>query len=152
MFLKDKEANFLLAANAGGRMPVHLQMEYGFEAAPEISSLESEDSTEELPLSKTTNSMKRSIVNDQLETKKLKSEMSETFAAIKSFCKEKKEGKNLRTQILDEINRLNIMINDRDVMGSMTPTTRETYTTSLQMDRKNLIKQLSEMVREQNDT
>ena len=30
VFLKDLEANFLLASNAGGRMPGHLQQESGF--------------------------------------------------------------------------------------------------------------------------
>ena len=38
VFCKDYEANFLLASNAGGRMPHHLQIEAGFEET--VSSLD----------------------------------------------------------------------------------------------------------------
>jgi hypothetical protein len=36
VFLKDIEANYLLASNAGGRMPLHLQMECSIESPPEL--------------------------------------------------------------------------------------------------------------------
>ena len=39
VFLKDLDANYLLAASAGGRMPNHLQMECGFAETMEVSSL-----------------------------------------------------------------------------------------------------------------
>lgn len=39
VFLKDVQANYLLAANAGGRMPTHLQMESGFNIYTDVSSL-----------------------------------------------------------------------------------------------------------------
>ena len=44
--LKDIEHNYLLAANVGGRMPWHLQMECGLDsAAAELSSLEESDTS-----------------------------------------------------------------------------------------------------------
>jgi hypothetical protein len=41
LFCKDSDTNFLLASNAGGRMPRHLQLESGFDdLAGEVLSLE----------------------------------------------------------------------------------------------------------------
>lgn len=153
VFLVDKEANFLLAANAGGRMPTHMQMECGFDGTTEISSLDSEGSSnpsnEHQATSKATvNTSKRALVDAQLETKKLKTEMTDTVALIKSWCQDKSEmARDPRKLVMDEIARISKAIIDEDTLRTMSPTTRQVYTDSLQMDRKRFVEKLSSLVR-----
>lgn len=148
VFLKDKEANFLLGANAGGRMPIHLQMECGFEPSTEISSLESSGSNDEPPTTCTGPKTKRTVLEEeQLATKKLKSEMTTTFAMITSLCKDKKEAmKDPRTEVFEQVMKMNQAINDSAAMSTMSPNTREMYMSSLQLQRKRLIERMSELV------
>jgi hypothetical protein len=152
VFLQDKSANFLLASNAGGRMPVHMQLEYGFEQTTEISSLEPSSSADEQQGTTTTtkiNKVKRDMDNERLETKKMKSEITTTFSKLSSYCDEKmNKEKDPRKELLDEVIKMNQAINDVESLGTMSPNTRETYVTSLQLERKRLIDNLSKLVRD----
>lgn len=159
VFLKDKETNFLLAANAGGRMPNYLQMECGFEPVQDISSLdgsvsgEERCSSEERPSAKSSSTnRKRVIQEEQAATKQLKSEMTSTMTKLSSWYDDKKKHmKDPQTEVLDEVIKMNQAIKDTESLNSMSPNTREMYTMALHVERKRLIEKMSKLVREKQD-
>ena len=158
VFLKDMEANYLLASNAGGRMPHHMQMECGFELvvqAPrtgnqDISSLEgsgpetSGTSNEQAPPARSINTIKRMAEDDALATKKLKSEMTVTFSKIATLCDEKK--KDPKAELLESVWKMNKAINDTTSINSMSVTEKETYMAFLMSERGRLICEMSKMM------
>ena len=135
VFLKDVECNYLLAANAGGRMPAHLQME-----------LSSDGSSDEAVGSRLT-AKKREIIESQKETKKLKADIADAVSLLSTICKGKQEVN--KTDIEDEKDRLfigvekvNRTLNDQGILNSMSPTTRDTYVTVLKAKRRRLVKKM----------
>jgi hypothetical protein len=78
LFCKDLEANFLLAGNAAGRMPAHLQLEAGFDDQSLSATSETGSAT------------KRSIEENIEATKRLRTDMKETLDIVKEHLKEKK--------------------------------------------------------------
>ena len=82
--MKDMECNYLLASNAGGRMPCHLQLECGLGGQPELSSMEESDDSETtgavatktvVSAMKTTQSRKRTLIEAEAATEVLKNKM-----------------------------------------------------------------------------
>jgi hypothetical protein len=164
VFLKDVEANYLLASNAGGRMPCHLQLECGLEGVQDLSSLETSSSSD-----KSGNGHRRraAMVEAEKETKKLKTKletcmdnMDSCFQMVSNMCKNRQEGiatvqpapMNVTvddltesTKVFDAITKLNLAINDTGSMTSMSPCTREKYMSSLQARRKRLIEALFDL-------
>lgn len=74
VFLQDIGANYLLASNAGGRMPAHLQMECGFQSPTNFSSMDSNSDNSD-PSTRMT-AKRRVLAEAANETKKLKSDLS----------------------------------------------------------------------------
>jgi len=144
VFLADVESNYLLAANAGGRMPGHLQMECGFEGSPSFSSLENDSD----PQSRVT-AKKKAILEAQEETKELKADIRTVVAKL-DHCLEaqqqaQQQANRTSDQVFDEVTKMNRALNDKESLQSMSPNTREKYTTSLQAKRKRYIDDMFEM-------
>ena len=149
VFLKDVEANYLLAANAGGRMPNHLQMESGFEkSSPETSSLSSGDQ-------KSRATRKKKAITDELnETKKLKSDLSDMVVLLTSVYKKEKQTPSENGKksdiIFQDLRDVNIALSDIDYLNSMSPRTREAYVDGMKYRRRRLALQLKELETETN--
>ena len=141
VFLMDQKVNYLLASNAGGRMPGHLQME--------ISSLGSNsNSSSEQAVASTASNAKRRQQEAENETKKLKTEMFNSLAMLNSVYKgrqEKENGVPDKNIIFDDVVKCNQALNDTVSLNSMSPQTREKYVTCLQARRKRLIDQMIEI-------
>jgi hypothetical protein len=134
IFCKDLDANFLLAGNAAGRMPNHLQLEAGF-SIDDGSSLSASDG-----------SAKKRVLESELElAKKQKRELQETMDSVKSFLQNKykaegsSKGQNLRT-----IAEYSKMMTDASVLETMSPDSKAVYLESLKVERKNVMNQLKE--------
>jgi hypothetical protein len=158
VFLQDIGANYLLASNAGGRMPLHLQMECRVESPAELSSLESTASNQQQP--RTTSSIhKRSIVDAARETKKLKSDISDVVIMISSMYKDRENSKRVSqtqppqheftnsNEVLAQIQMLNNALNDHVTIESMPSTTRSEYVQALNEKRNRLTTKMLELVR-----
>jgi hypothetical protein len=139
LFLKDLEANFLLANHAGGRMPEHLQLEGGF--SEEVSSSEGSVVVHSSKTKKDLSSIAATI-------KRKESAMLETCNVIKSYYgasleKEKKKQKKLEidecSSKLMELDNHFIRLNSSDGLGSLSPETRELYVKTINLQRKTLI-------------
>ena len=149
VFLKDVESNYLLAANAGGRMPTHLQMESSSDRSGEPSS---SDESKGARLSV----KKRAVIANQNETKKLKSDIGDALALLSTICKEKqKETKDQLEEEKDKlflgVEKLTRTLNDGDMLKSMSPTTRETYVTILKSKRRRLVRKMQELEDKERD-
>lgn len=154
VFLKDIDANYLLASNAGGRMPNHLQMESGVEGSPDTSSFD-ESSDEQTRVS----AKKRAIVNEQNETKKLKSDLSDVVLLLSSVYKEKQqekeeaqrttpEPKETYDDVLAQVEKLTNKLQDEDALKLMPSTTRADYIESLQSRLARMVKKLKKLEEE----
>ena len=84
VFLVDKEANFLLAHNAGGRMPSHLQMESGRAGSPGVSSTEDSDDRSRMT------ARKREAIEAINESKKVKANMNKAAMIFVDMCEMQK--------------------------------------------------------------
>ena len=153
VFLLDSACNFLLASNAGGRMPNHMQMELGFRStSPEVSSLESNNTDKAVQAQ----GKRKAQIEAEKETKQIKVELMSTLESVKSFCKERQEMARQPpppppppppmpvaapdpNQLLAQIVQCNMLLNDDTNINSMSPTTRTRYVTGLQARRKRLI-------------
>ena len=133
IFLQDVKANYLLASNAGGRMPSHLQMEFGFDGVQtqELSSLET---TESVP------TKRDALVAVQTENKKLKVKMETCIDKmdrwLTNITKHQDEFTNI---MIAEVDRVNMRLCDTAAMQSMSPRTREKWRLYMEGRRKKLI-------------
>ena len=165
IFLKDVDANYLLATSAGGRMPNHLQMECGFTASLEVSSLEdSSSSGNQKSSSDNRNSSsdnrkslkghrkaapsikKREMENEVEQTKKLKGNIHELVDIVKEVY----TGKNVTNEsnsiaVFKTVTEMNRALIDKEALETMSPRTRERYINSVQSQRRRLIEQMSEL-------
>jgi hypothetical protein len=159
IFLKDVDANYLLAASAGGRMPNHLQMECGFTATLEVSSLEdSSSSGKEKSSSENKNSStkaapsikKREMEKDVEQTKKLKGNIHELVDMVKGVYAGKNvlDGNN-SIAVFKTVTEMNRALMDKEALETMSPRTRDKYTNSVQSQRRRLIEHMSELEEKQ---
>jgi hypothetical protein len=137
IFCKDIDANFLLAGNAAGRMPNHLQFEAGFTI---------DDSSSSLTASDFNGSAKKRVLESEIESaKKQKQELKETMDSVRSYLQNKYQavgttkGQNLR-----QIAEYSRMMIDSDVLDTMSPDSKAVYLESLKEEWKNVMNQLKE--------
>ena len=169
VFLQDVQANYLLASNAGGRMPGHLQLECGPEGAQDISSLETSASSDQS--GKPPNShKKRAFLVAQAESKKLRTKMDTCFdkmdkcfdmissthkgeqhapakeAAAQPVLQHTHTMKEFTssTEVFKALTEVNHAFNDTETFESMSPQTRAKYLLGLQTRRERLINKLLE--------
>lgn len=143
VFLKDVEANYLLASNAGGRMPGHLQMECRIEAPQDISSLEDSDQSK-------SNAKRKALIEADKDTKKMKTKFDGILTIVSTMCKERKasnDSENLmssKNSIFENITQINQALKDNETLAAMSPNTRENYVNLLQAERKEYIERMLE--------
>mmetsp|Transcript_121592 Transcript_121592/g.349491 ORF Transcript_121592/g.349491 Transcript_121592/m.349491 type:complete len:342 (-) Transcript_121592:231-1256(-) len=85
VFLKDVEANFLLSANAGGRMPHHLQLECGLETQRDVSSLEESCSEKPTNMRSKMRGKKRELMEAAIQTKKIKTDLTNVVDVLSAL-------------------------------------------------------------------
>jgi hypothetical protein len=169
VFLQDIKANYLLASNAGGRMPTRLQIECGF-ASEEVSSLEagatSSDTDAANKDSGKSTCKKRDLAEAEAQTKKLRTKMDKALDKMES-CFDKISGMcsvgatsqaqtqnqgscgRSRINVFEEIMAVNKALSDTDAVKSMSPRTKEIFLLSFETRRKNLLSELLELEKEQ---
>jgi hypothetical protein len=132
LFCKDIETNFLLAGNAGGRMPRHLQMESGFS---DQSSLTGSENSQ--------NVLKKRIASGEdelLNAKKARSEILETLSLVRSAMQKKQSP--TRGECLNQVASYSQMMVDENVLDTMSPGSKQVYVESLKRERKDLLQKL----------
>ena len=139
LFCKDHDSNFLLASNAGGRMPSHLQVEAGFE---DVSSLG--DSTP---------SRKREEIEDELAAaKKQRTQLDSTMQRVADYLDKKtdngKSGGSVDGHI-SKVTEYSRMIGDESVLDTMSPGSREVHVDTIKKKCKELIKRMTEDEKEE---
>lgn len=145
VFLLDVQANYLLASNAGGRMPAHLQMECGFGSSPTESSSSDENNSDHSAATKARlTSKKRTLLDAAQDTKKLKEELGGVMQVLSSITQRTSTTTSasvpIGTNAFDEIAKLNQMLKDNESIVTMSPNSREMYLEGLHAERKYYIK------------
>ena len=133
LFCKDHESNFLLASNAGGRMPSHLQVEAGFE---DLSSLG--DSTP---------SAKREAIEDELAaSKNSRQKLDNTMERVVEYLDKKTDKGDTphkqRAGYIKEVADYSRMMQDDTVLDSMSPDSRGYYLDSIKKQRKEVLNRI----------
>ena len=123
VFLKDMEANFLLADNAGGRMPKHLQAESGFEDVSEL-----------------TTKLEDEVTQAKRQRQKIDATLDKVASLIekRDAVMEKRDG-NATDACIDKVANYLAKINDRKVLASMSPDSRDIYVSTVKKRRKELL-------------
>jgi hypothetical protein len=139
LFCKDIEANFLLANNAGGRMPRHLQLESGF--AEDLSSLGEDVSS---------GNKRTAAIEDELQQyKKQRQQLSGTMEKLVGLLETKDKsqstppGDSMDKYIRQVADYSEKMQND-NVLNTMSPDSKEVYVNALKTRRKNVLKKMAE--------
>lgn len=138
VFLQDKEANFVLAHNAGGRMPTHLQIECGRTGSPKISSSEESDNRARMT------TKKRALLEASNDTKKLKNNLNNAANMFASMCEERKRIQVMNIDYEDKIGKINDRLNNEATFNNMSPRTKDDYMRALLTKRKRLIDEMLE--------
>jgi hypothetical protein len=156
VFLKDIENNYLLASNAGGRMPSHLQMECASDPTLDVSSMEESSGGR-------ATAGKRAAMEAQAETKKLKSEISQAVSLLTSMCKKKEEDMKKQEDSAEDtmeyrkdklfivIAQLNSALKDQETLNSMSPTTRDDYVQCITPRRKVAVRKMLQLEKVQEE-
>jgi hypothetical protein len=132
IFCKDLGANFLLANNAGGRMPKHLQTESGFDE--DVSSM-----------SGTSN--KRSVIEDEVfECKKQRKEINNIMDRAVAMMEKNSQGaENDRTDnYINKVAEYSQKMSDTNILDTMSPDSKNVYVATLKNRRKEILKKMSE--------
>jgi hypothetical protein len=144
VFCLDLEANFLLAGNAAGKMPKHLQLEAGFSPS---SSLSGSD----------TSSKKRAMDEEMTAIKKQREDIDSTLDSVKTFLQEKrfqekerhqeagKQQKESRATYLKEVAEYSLLLQNDSVMDTMTPKSKEVYNEALCQERDDVLRKLNSL-------
>jgi hypothetical protein len=133
VFCKDVDTNFLLAGNAGGRMPNHLQLEAGF------------DDQSSMTVSDSNGSAKRSLEQELESAKKQKLEMKETMDSVRAYIQNRTNNAgNTQESKLRKIADFSRMMTETDVLETMSPGSKEVYVESLRKERKIVMDKLKE--------
>ncbi len=134
LFCKDAEANYLLASNAGGRMPKNLQVESGFEG-DEVSSLEA---------SNPSSGSKRDALEDELDAaKRQRQRLDGTLERMDRFIQQQveKEGDE-RDKNIQKVAEYSLMLTNSNVFSDVTPNSKAKYTEAIKKQRKEYLDRL----------
>ena len=132
-------ANFLLASSAGGRMPVHLQVESGFED-PDVSSMEGG------PMGSVSQSgsKRQRVLEDGLENAKIEREkLSSTMGQVASLLQKKMEQAEGSDEELEKVRGYSKKMTEASVLETMSPQSRDKYVDTLKRKRKDVLEHIS---------
>ena len=140
LFCKDLEANFLLASNAGGRMPKHLQVESGF--SEDVSSLGDDGGS---------SGAERTIavLEDELsEYKKQRVQWSGTMEKLVGYLENKnksssEEKSDTMDRYLSQVADYLVKMKDDTVLNAMSPDSKAVYVTALKNRQKDVLNKLA---------
>ena len=136
LFCKDVDANFLLANNAGGRMPRHLQVESGFNE--DVSSLGEDGNS-------SGNKRTADLENEILAYKKQRQELSGTMEKLVGYLENKESVQSdSMDQYIKQVADYSEKMQDDNVLNSMSPESKEVYINALRSRRKDVIKKMAE--------
>jgi hypothetical protein len=130
LFCKDLDANFLLANSAGGRMPVGLQVEGGFD----MSSISGSDT-----------SSKRKEIEDELEAvKKQRQDISSTISRVTNYL-EARAPKNTTSEMdtyIRQVADYSQKMVDNAVLETLTPNSKSVYISAIEKERKKVLEKM----------
>ena len=130
IFCKDLEANFLLANNAGGRMPKHLQVESGF--AEDVSSL-SGGST----------ARRNAIEEEVTATKKQRERIGSALEKVASWIENKGKAHDMDSCI-SKVADYSKKMRDSSILETMSPESRDLYVRTIKKQRKEILKKMAD--------
>jgi hypothetical protein len=137
LFCKDIDANFLLANNAGGRIPRHLQVESGFNE--DVSSLGEDVSG---------SASKRVVaLEDELsEYKKQRKEISGAMDKLVGYLDSKKDRNqnDSMDRYIKQAADYSEKMQDQNALNTMSPDSKEVYVNALKTRRKDVLKKMTE--------
>ena len=126
-------------------MPIHLQMECGFQGNQELSSLGTSTSSDKAVA---VSEKRRQQQDAEMETKRIKAEIMSSLAMFNSFYKERQQSTTQtavaydKNTVLDKVVQCNLALNDTDTINSMSPRTREQYVASVTKRRRRLVAEM----------
>ena len=131
VFVVDMKANFLLAQNAGGRMPRHLQMESGF--ADDVSSL-----------GETSGGCASTAVETKLEqelaaTKEDRKRLGETLGQVAEYLGRKNKAASPQDAKIAKVEKYSSMLTNQAVLDSMSPDSKTKYCDAIRRKRKKVL-------------
>ena len=130
IFCMDHDANFLLAGNAGGRMPAHLQFESGFSDHSSLTGSEEHTGS------------KRSAAEVELSVaKKTREDVRETLDCVRKYLNGKQE--DATDSNLRKVANYSSMMVDNAVLDTMSPESKRVYVDSLKKKRKDVLDRLN---------
>jgi hypothetical protein len=143
VFCHDRDANFLLANSASGRMPRHLQLEGGFGEEPEssVSGSEADSARKRLRMENELDAISRDRNNLSRVVDKWTT-MMETREK-KEAAREKEEKEASIDERLRQVADYSRMLEDDKVLETMSPASSEVYKASLKKRRKDILNELS---------
>jgi len=136
LFCVDKDANFLLASNAGGRMPGHLQMEAGFDAIIDEVSEVTEDTDGTTRASKRDENITRVFNIVQQHGK----EMAELAQKLSKQDEEDRD--------VDGVAKYSNMMTDNTLLSTMSPASKEAYVAKISRKRQKLLNKMKAEMKE----
>ena len=144
IFLIDREANFLLANNAGGRMPKHLQCEAGFDdgSGDEVSSLSSSNNR-----SGNASSNEKRVRRLEIELESQKNQRRKVDQSIDYVITrlEKNDAtSNAADNYIDKVAGYSHKMQDHNTLNTMSPESKEVYLNSLKKQRNLYLQKLKD--------
>jgi hypothetical protein len=113
LFCKDHQANFLLAGNAGGRMPHHLQFEAGFDDQSSLTGTSPSNGT---------NSSKQSKATETLALAKRKADdIRSMLDTVRDYLSYKRSENTSTGDYLKKVADYSQMMKDDAVLETMSP-------------------------------
>ena len=140
IFILDSDTNFLLANNAGGRMPRHLTFEPGFEDISAITDGSPEGSSSALG--------KRiaSAEDDLVEAKKHREGISSMLSLIKnkltSSDNTDASRESTMKEKIEEVANYSRMMQDQTILYNMSPSTRDKYVKAIEKERQETLNKI----------
>jgi len=137
--LSRQDTNFLLASNAGGRMPGHLQMEAGFDAMDELSEVTG-------PTDSTTQSSKKD------------SDVTRVFSIVQQHGKDMAElAQKLSKQEdedrdVDGVAKYSSMMTNNALLDTMSPDSKEAYVAKITRKRQKLLDKMKAEMKDSSDS
>ena len=139
IFCVDLEANFLLANNAGGRMPRHMQVEAGFDE--DMSSVSSSNN-------------KRSVASleDTVdEARRQRKRLNDTIGRLNDLLDQKEKSPPAANmvqvdqvdQYIEQVAKYSQLLQDPNVTHDMSPASKSAFLSTLNKKRKDVIKKMA---------
>lgn len=136
-FCLDIGSNFLLANNAGGRMPRHLQIEAGFEE--DVSSVTDDQNTG--------SSGEKRIAELELEveqSKKQQQKFDQCLGLVKSHFNKKEEKESNTHPCIEKVTAYSKMMLDSEVLETMSPSSKEVCLDAIKTQRSKTLEKLKD--------